>query len=295
MAAVPLVENTLPFDGAVYITEGGPGDVSIRQTWPTQSTTTRSGFAGIAGELFVFRPTDGALYYMQAQHGLFVDDSPTAADSLVPTPPCVVDSSSGLLLTSLLGYTFGFDGQGRLVYQCDDQVFRGDGTAVPGPGNLVGALADGRVLMVEPDGTPTGARLTVVAPAGDRGPSLSLPGYAPFLTATTVRDNDAFVLLFRPDDQTGTSNSFAGELVEYRINPQSEWLHVRTLHIDSYGLSQVALSDGTIVILLVGGLNDTNGTAVAFLPDGTQQTIWGEGTTAKVGQGSSLLFIGPRE
>jgi hypothetical protein len=293
MPAGPLVENTLPFDGAVYVTEGPLNDVSIRQTWPTQSATTRSGF-GPAGSLFGFRPTDGALYYMQAQLGIYVDDSPTMADSQVPTPPCVVPSG-GVFLSGLLGYTFGFDAQGRLVYQCNDQIFRGDGTVVPGPGNFIGALADGRVLVIESDGTATGARLTVVAPTGDRGPALDLPGYMPFLTATTVRANDAFVLLLRPDDPTGAAVSFAGELVEYRLDPQSTWLHVRTLHIDDYGLSQVALSDGTVVILLYGAATDTMPKAVAFLPDGTQRTVWGEGTTASVGQGSSLLFTGPRQ
>ena len=106
--------GALPLTGARRTGATAPscGADALERFWPTRATVYYSGF-DCSTNYFVFRPTDGQLFYHSIAEGILVDGA-GSMDDAVPTPPCT---------TSVEG-AFGFDGQGRLYYRCSIRLMR---------------------------------------------------------------------------------------------------------------------------------------------------------------------------
>lgn len=291
--------NTVPFTGGVYFAATlETGDMGLQRFWPTRSPSYYTGFQDFA-QLFAFRPTDNQLFYSHFAYGIRVDDSATAPDSQVPTPPCVpVDGDP--FLSDPIG-NFGFDGQGTLYYNCNG-VRRGNGDLVNGLSNFFDVLADGRMLMVIEDvsGDPSAVHYGVVGPDGTVLSELRLPSTS-YLEpdSDTVQGNDAFVVLSRIAYRADMS-TYHAELVCYRLDPQSRWLFVRSvpLDVDGFTSNPLLLADGTILMFGYDDMDPLSALVTAFPPDGTRRVAWRQADSRGIAGFSPALptlIIGPAE
>ena len=106
--------------------------------------------------------------------------------------------------------------------------------------------------------------------------------------ATTVRGNDAFVLFSRTLGQDPT------EFVVFRLNASSQWLLVRRLSNARGGFTQLALSDGTILVREQDPGDASQEQVVAFPAAGSEITVWREADAPVVRtHGHYQLLVGP--
>jgi hypothetical protein len=243
------------------------------------------------------RPTDNQLFYSYFPYGIRIDDSATASDSHVATPPCLPVDANGMLNDSIPP-PFGFDGQGTLYYVCGSDLRRGNGELVKSPSDLFGVLADGRavVLLEDENDDPNTLRFAAIARDGTVLSELPFfpPSYLPL--TVTVQGNDAFVLLSRVAYHSDMS-PYTAEFLGYRLDPQSHWLFVRSVPVDLYGLwTQIMISDGTILMYdLDVNASPLSGRVTAFPPDGTQRVAWREADSPGLLSANVKLVVGPAE
>lgn len=98
------------------------------------------------------------------------------------------------------------------------------------------------------------------------------PPYELLPESVTVQGNDAFVLVAALG-QDSLMVSCPTELHAFRLDPQSNWLPVRSIPIAcGEGVFQIVLSDGTVLIWNLDSSGDPSVTA--HLPDGTHRVAW---------------------
>ena len=162
-------------------------------------------------------------------------------------------------------------------------------------------LADGRMLVRIADTTtdPIIERFAAMAPDGQVLSVLDhdLPPLHELLVErSTVQGNDAFVLVARLgyDSQMGASQT---ELIAYRLDPQSNWLRMRSIPLknDVDGYADLVLSDGT-VLMWTAAYRGGSPRVTAYLPDGTKRVAWRLSDSPGAGiTGFRTLLVGPRE
>jgi hypothetical protein len=258
------------------------GADTVERFWPTRATVYYTGF-GCSTNLFQFRPTDGQLFYDSVADGILIDGA-GSPDSMVPTPPC----------RSSVSDNFGFDGQGRLYYQCSATVLRGDGESLATDVGLVGVLADGRMIVERAITTQPGAVFVVLGPDGSEVSTLhsevelGVPA-SPDARATTVAGNDGYVLLERQNDPDPP------ELDAYHLDAQSRWSLVRRLVGVTHANRELVISDGTIFLIEQANPQTSDLHVVAYLPGSNSSLeVWREGQSPVLHDPIQLL-IGPLE
>jgi hypothetical protein len=288
--------NTVPFAGGVYFVGYWHDELGVQRFWPTRATNYYAGPQPFANTWFFFRPSDGQLFYGFTDYGVFVDDSATAPDSMVPTPPCAPIPGVGGLLSGNFQLPVGFDGQNRLHYYCSGFYRDGELITGPPPGFFyVGVLGDGRMVVQISDPDGTNGRFAAMAPDGsilsDLDPGLQQP-YELLSESITVQGNDAFVLV-ASIGYDSLMSPCRTELIAYRLDPQSNWLRMRSIPIrcgDSY--TQRLLSDGTVLMWKP----DSPPSVTALLPDGTKRVAWRLTDSPGAGVSSfATMVVGPRE
>ena len=298
---LPPAVNTVPFTGGVYFPGIWQQQIGLQRIWPTRATNYYTGFQPLANPYFVFRPSDGQLFYAFQPYGVFIDDSATTADSMVPTPPCAPTDTSGGILAGNFELPFGFDGQNGMYYYCDGLERDGQPiTGGPPPGFFyVGVLGDGRLVVQvsDPYGDPYTETYAAMAPDGTILSTLDLglaPPYELLPESITVQGNDAFVLAARLGYDSLMSPCPI-ELDAYRLDPQSNWLPVRSVPITcGDGVFWIVLSDGTVLMWNVDTLGGPSVTA--YLPDGTNRVAWRlADSPGAESTGLDQMPIGPRE
>ena len=293
--------NTKPFNDGVYLrARWAPvtGAVEgLQRFWPSRATSYYAGFDPDP-EYMAFRSTDGQLFYGNSFYGVHIDDSATGPDTEIPTPPCVHQAGTPFLINNVFG-PIAFDGQGRLYYQCLG-IRRGNGELQPGqPAGLAGVLPDGRkvVIISDPNGDPTSYRFAAMAPDGQILSELNLgypPPYVPNPDSFTANGNDAFVLVTHIE-YDANMDPYDVELVGYRLDAQSRWLKVRTVPYVRQGRYwDLLLSDGTI-LSWSENQPDPGSQIIAFLPDGTQRTVWHLADSPGAYFSPPQMVVGPRE
>jgi hypothetical protein len=290
--------NTVPFTGGVYFVGMWQQEVGLQRFWPTRATTHYAGFQSLPNPYFVFRPSDGQLFYAFEPYGVFVDDSATAPDSMLPTPPCAPAPTSGGILSGNFELPFGFDGQDRLHYYCDGVRRDGELIMPPPPGFFYAAvLADGRMVVRIPDldADPSTERLAAVAPDGRILSQLDdglPPRHELLAESITVQGNDAFVLVARLEPPTLCRT----ELIAYRLDAQSSWLRMRTIPIQCNDIyAQMLLSDGTVLMWTIDTA-DASPRVTAYLPDGSKRLAWWLADSPGAGATSfATMLPGPRD
>lgn len=294
---LPPAVNTVPFEGGVYFVGHWQEQVGLQRFWPTRATNYYAGFQPRPNPYFVFRPSDGQLFYAFADYGLFVDDVATGSDSMVPTPPCAPIPDAGGLLGGNFELPVGFDGQNRPHYYCDGVRRDGELITGPPPGFFYDrVLADGRMVVRIADTTtdPIIERFAAMAPDGGIISVLDdgLPPLHELLfDETSVQGNDAFVLVARLEYDSRMTLSRT-ELIAYRLDPQSNWLPMRSIPVnDADGYAEQVLSDGTVLMWNPDGPRVT-----AYLPDGTKRLVWRLSDSPGANAASfATTVVGPRE
>lgn len=282
-----VVPSTIDrFTGSAYLqgttSEGSCEADALQRFWPTLSSAYYTGFDCYAN-YYAFRPTDGALFYTATFKGVFLN-GPGANDVVVPTPPC----------SEYVKERVGFDGAGTMLHVCSESLMRNATEVAEYVDGLAAVLADGRsvITTTHPDGFKTdfivldskGQELSRLRADEQNSGSVTLAG-----DASTVADNRGYFAVLR--------TSFEGqrEIVAYRLTETNAWQLMRRAPVDTFGDSQLVLSDGTVFVRD----NDPRGNGEprirAFLIDGTVHTVWREGQALGVREhiGDQLL-IGPR-
>jgi hypothetical protein len=298
---LPAAVNTVPFTGGVYFVGSWQQEAGLQRFWPTRATNYYAGFQPLANPYFVFRPSDGQLFYGFQPYGVFVDDSATAPDSMVPTPPCAPTPTSGGFLSGNFELPFGFDGQDNLYYYCNDVQRNGQPIIGPPPGFFyVGVLADGRLVVSITDGTGDPNTATFAAMSAD-GQILSTldhgvpPPYELLPESITVQGNDAFMLVAGLGYDS-LMTLCATELYAYRLDPQSNWLPVRSIPIGCGDPNvHIVLSDGTVLMSNIDAA-DSSPLVTAYLPDGTKRVAWRlADSPGAAGDAVTTMVVGPRD
>ena len=280
------VTNTTPFSGGVYF-EGDVGvssEIAFQQFWPSLRLPYYVGF-GYYGFVFVFRKTDGALFYHDLVRGIVMNGSgaTTTDDVLQLTPPC----------GKSVGSDFGFDGSGTLHYRCADTLRRGNGELVArSVKNLAGVIGDGRTIVTRDDaGTVT---YVVLSPQGEELSRFPPPDFfsgtmTPLPGATTVTDETAYVALARHYGEQD-------EIVGYLVDSEAKWRFVRRVIVSRLGNSQLILSDGTVLVEDFDSLSPPSYQIRAYLPNGSNRIVWRDAEAIFVhSSGRHQLFVGPHQ
>jgi hypothetical protein len=260
----PGVTNTTAFSGGIYFLGdvGVTSEFALQQFWPSLRLSYYTGFGGY-GFVYVFRRTDGALFYSDYVRGI-VMNGPGATefdDVLQLTPPC----------GKSVGTDFGFDGSGTLHYRCTDTLRRGNGELVGrAVKNLAGVMGDGRTIVTRDEaGSVT---YVVLSPEGEELSRFPPPDFfsgtmTPLPGATTVTDEGAYVALARRHEEKD-------EIVGYLVDSESKWRFVRRMIVSSLGDSQLFLSDGTVFVEAFDGLSPPGYQIRAYLPDNSNRIVW---------------------
>jgi hypothetical protein len=282
------VTNTDPFTGAVYfdgtLQEGSCQHV-VQRVWPTFVPDEYSDTFHCHARNYVFRPSDGAIFYPRTFTGLHRDAPGTEDDPLIPTPPC----------NENVGYAVGFDADDTLHYQCGDTIRRADGELVAeSVERLVAVLPDGRILATRRSLTRQNAVAFVVLDVEGVEVSRLDPqeqyqnGVSAYPTATTVLGNRAYVALGRYFRQ------LEYEFVLYRLVEDNTWQRMRRLRLPFDGIDLV-LSDATVMVRQVDLTSNLSEDLIrAFMPDGHDVVIWREKEQTIVrAHGTFVLLAGP--
>jgi hypothetical protein len=156
---------------------------------------------------------------------------------------------------------------------------------------LAGVLEDGRAVVMR-NYDASGSRFEVVDKTGQTVTMLDVSTFAGTMTpqpdATTVRGNDAFVMFSRTLGQNPT------EFVVFRLNASSQWLLVRRVSNVRGGFTQLALSDGTILVREQDPGDASQERIVAFSTAGSEIMVWREADATVVRtHGHYHLLVGP--
>jgi hypothetical protein len=279
--------STIPFSGGVYMAATSYGSscsgLSLERFWPTRATVYYCGFDQL-GYWFQFRPTDDQLFYQDDGTGLLMDVAGWT-DTLVPSPPC----------GNTIARVIAFDGQGRLYYQCSNQVFRGNGELVADNVQLLaGVLGDGRVIVTRLTQTSS-LRFEVVGPGGTNLSALDAEGMlggiaSAFPTATTTVGNDGFVMVQKLNDPAPP------EVVVYHLDAQSRFSLVRRFVVADIATWTLVISDGTVFMREQAAPDTSDIHIIAYPPTSNWPVeIWREGDSPVLHSlgGTSQMLLGP--
>jgi hypothetical protein len=159
---------------------------------------------------------------------------------------------------------------------------------------LVAVLADGRsvITTTHPDGFDTdyitldvdGHEISRLRTNEELTGDLTLA-----VDAATVAGNRAYFAVLR------TAPDGTREIVAYRLTDASEWQPVTRATVDTFGESQLVVSDGTIFVRdkELGAIDQKR--IRAFQLDGTVHTVWREKTAPVVRENiGGQMLAGPR-
>ncbi len=281
------VANTDPFNGGVFlqgVTDDQFARDALQQFWPTLSSTYYSGFDfDDYAERYLFRQSDDEIFYFATFSGV-VHDETGRADWVVATPPC----------GSRADQIFGFDGQGRLYYQCQDSVRRGNGELIAQPvEQLVTVLDDGRVVVLEASSPNTNDYVVL----DDQGQELARldprPQFAGTMTAlpkaATKSGNKAYVLFFRTWGQNNR------EFVAFRLTETNQWQRMRRISAQACGLENLVISNGTVFVNERAPNSSYDHQIVAYPPGAPRQVVWREADATAVHRlHFGQLLVGPK-
>jgi hypothetical protein len=286
--------GAIPFTGGVYFvgsrSPGACGGDVLERFWPTRATNYYTGF-GCNALWYQFRPTDEQLVYQDLSKGLLIDGAGNA-DTLVPTPPCG-DSINAL------NVDFGYDGQGRLYYQCSNTLLRDNGESlVDDIDSLNGVLADGRTIVTRAIANASTGRFEVLGPDGTTVSVLdaatALGGLVFPVGNATIAGNDGYVIIEHMPDYL---NSPAMELVVYHLNAASQWNMVRRFPSTDTLTCTLVISDGTVFVREQASPTSGDRHVIAY-PPGSETPIEvlreGDSPVIDIDNGCQML-VGPHD
>lgn len=250
---------TKPYAGGVYLTGTGLDSANsgraLQQFWPRLSTAYLHEFDPYADK-FRFRRSDGELFYSATFSGVM-----HATPGKDTQEPSLCGGKSGQARPG-----FDFSAENTLFYQCQSSLFRGNEQLIAdGIDAISGVFDDGRSLVTR----MLGYESFVYSVIGSDGEELNRFPPAGFYTGRlqvvpdgTSFDGDlAYTLLIRTYDQVTT------ELLLYAIDEQSIFRLVRRRIVPSLGFTQLALSDGTILVADAAFVR-------AYLPDNNERVAY---------------------